>query len=45
MYTIDMSITEEIKPKWGTKHDAIVGRYEQRVKEGSVKEFVIITRD
>ena len=34
-----------MNPKWGEKHDAIVARYEERVKSGSVKEIVIIPRD
>jgi len=35
----------QTQPKWGPKHDDIVKRYEQRVKEGKVKEFVIVPRD
>ncbi len=32
-------------PKWTSKHDAIVKRYEQRVAEGKVKYVVIVPRD
>lgn len=35
----------QIQPKWGTKHDEIVKRYEKRVAEGKVKTFVIVRRD
>jgi hypothetical protein len=35
----------QIQPKWGSKHDAIVKRYEERVKKGEVKTFVIVHRD
>ncbi len=41
----DMNSPNQTQPKWGAKHDAIIARYEQRVKDGSVKEFVIIPRD
>lgn len=36
---------KQIQPKWGAEHDVIVKRYEQRVKKGEVKEFVIVPRD
>jgi len=32
-------------PVWTKHHDEIVERYEQRVREGKIKEIVIYSRD
>jgi hypothetical protein len=33
------------KPRCGSKHKEIIKRYEKRLAEGKVREFVIIPRD
>jgi hypothetical protein len=35
----------QTQPKWGTEEDEIVARYEQSVKQGTVKEILLISRD
>jgi len=40
-----MTDSNQIQPKWGTKHDLIITQYERDVKEGKVREVVLIPRD
>jgi hypothetical protein len=40
-----MTSTKQTQPKWGAKHDAIIAQYEHDVKEGIIREVVIIPRD
>ena len=34
-----------IQPQWAERHTKIVQGYEKKVKEGNIKEFVIIPKD
>jgi hypothetical protein len=36
---------KEIQPKWGDEENEMVARYEKRLREGNIEEFVIIPKD
>ena len=33
------------RPQWGTRHDAVVERYEAKKRDGTVRMTTIVTRD
>jgi hypothetical protein len=34
-----------MQPKWGSRHDEVIKRFEAKKEAGKVKEFVFVTRD
>lgn len=36
---------KEYKPVWGERHDAVVKKYEEKKRNGTVRKTVVVHRD